>query len=270
MTTPRFQVSVLSKVGGRERNEDACGYWADVASARACYVLADGAGGHGGGDVASKVAVQTVLDHYAKQPEVSRQSVMQLLAQANDAVIKRQTTDRRLADMRSTLVILQIDSRAHLAYWGHVGDSRLYCFRNGRLAHRTKDHSLLQTMLDAGMIQADSAAGGTDRNVLTGSLGGDDCFSPTATDHAYRFEEGSAFLLCSDGFWSVLDADEFERSLRAADSPETWLTLMEQSITVRLRPGADNYSAIALWYSDEQERTRVLQPTTHSSSGVPT
>lgn len=268
MSTPHFRVSVLSKVGGRERNEDACGYWAGAGSTLACYVLADGAGGHGGGDVASRVAVQAVLDRFAQQPDASAISVMRLLQAANESVISEQASDRRLADMRSTLVLLQIDARRHEAFWGHVGDSRLYCFRKGRIAIRTKDHSLLQNMIDAGMVKEVDAPGAPDRNVLTGSLGGEDCFAPTATDSGYPFEEGSAFLLCSDGFWGLLEDQEMESGLRGADSPEAWLRNMESSIAARLRPGADNYSAIALWYGDEDERTRVLPPGAASSSGA--
>ena len=137
MIATGFQVSVLSKVGGRERNEDACGYWSSADSPLACYVLADGAGGHGGGDVASQIAVQTVLDQYARNPLASPSHVLGLLGKANAAIIESQSSRRELADMRSTIVLLEIDSERQCAYWGHVGDSRLYCFRNGKIDRKS-------------------------------------------------------------------------------------------------------------------------------------
>ncbi len=267
MIATGFQVSVLSKVGGRERNEDACGYWAGAHSPLACYVLADGAGGHGGGDVASQIAVQTVLDHFSHNPQATPSHVLDLLGKANEAIIAAQASDRRLADMRSTIVLLEIDSQRRCAFWGHVGDSRLYCFRKGKFALRTKDHSLLQDMLDAGLARADATASAADRNVLTGSLGGEDCYYPSAIDEPYPIEDGCAFLICSDGFWSALNDSDMESCLRQASSPESWLKLMEQAFVGRIRSGSDNYSAIAVWFNDENERTRVLETYRPSLSG---
>lgn len=259
MTGSGFRVSVLSKVGGRERNEDACGYWAGGGSPLACYVLADGAGGHGGGDVASRIAVQSVLDQYASLPQASPASVLQLLAGANNSIMRRQRLDPRLADMRSTMVLLEVDAQRLCAFWGHVGDSRLYCFKQGRVTMRTKDHSLVQNMLDAGLARPGSAVSSSDRNVLTSSLGGEDCFSPSTSDQPYPIGDGSVFLLCSDGFWSALGDRDMESSLQNSDTPDSWLRAMEHVFIDRLRPGADNYSAIALWYCDESEHTRALE-----------
>ena len=249
MKASDLRVSVISKVGGRERNEDACGYWAGALSPFACYVLADGAGGHGGGDVASRIVVQTVLDQYVRNPFADTEHVRNLLNGANDAVISFQRSDRSLADMRSTVVLLEIDSQRQCAIWGHVGDSRLYCFRQGRLVHRTKDHSLVQNMLDLGLLQESGPNSKLDRNVLTGSIGAIDSFSPDILDQPFPIEAGNAFLLCSDGFWSALGDSMIETTLQRADSPESWLNSMERCFSADIRPGFDNYSAIAVWCS---------------------
>ena len=251
---PGFQVSVISRTGGRERNEDACGYWTGASSAFACYVLADGAGGHGGGDVASQLVVETVLDRYAHHPVATRDDVLDLLSKANNAVISAQASDRRLADMRSTAVLLEIDARRQCAFWGHVGDSRLYCFDQGRLVHRTKDHSLVQGMLDAGLLHNSNSLSALDRNVLTGSLGAIDSFSPEVLEEPYPIVDGNAFLLCSDGFWSAFSDATIESMLQGSASPESWLNTMEQSLSAKLGPGADNYSAIAIWFTDHRSR----------------
>jgi PPM family protein phosphatase len=248
MNVADVQVSVLSKIGGRARNEDACGYWSAERSPFACFVLADGAGGHGGGDVASQVSVQAVLDHYALDPDASPEHVLAMLKRANQSVMARQACEQHLSDMRSTMVVLQIDTQSQSACWGHVGDSRLYCFRGGQLERRTKDHSLLQELLDAGLAHLPAAASDPSRNLLTGSLGGDDCFTPTATDQLYSFDSDCAFLLCSDGFWSELSEDDMRSTLCLADSPQRWISSLEQRFLGRIAPGSDNYSAIALWF----------------------
>jgi serine/threonine protein phosphatase PrpC len=249
------RVSVLSRVGGRERNEDACGYCS--VRGLGCYVLADGAGGHGGGDVASRIAIQAVLDDFTRAPEVSAVRAGALAAAANDAVIARQRVDAAVADMRSTLVVLLLDAPGRRASWAHVGDSRLYLFRQGALAHRTRDHSLLQDLIDAGMLSDAAAAGAPHRAVLTASLGGEDSFFPTASDDRATLGRGDAFLLCSDGFWDWLDDAALARSLESAVEPDQWLLGLEQGFRDRLRPGSDNYSAIAVWCGDQDMSTKV-------------
>src|SRR3954453_3087784 len=104
----QLEIAALSKAGGRAVNEDACGVW---SSPDACFcVLSDGAGGHGGGDVASKLVVSRVLDWFRQRPECSADAVAGALFAANQAVVESQSSDVRLHDMRATVVVLVIDS----------------------------------------------------------------------------------------------------------------------------------------------------------------
>jgi len=250
-----IRVSVLSRAGGRERNEDACGYCA--VEGLGCYVLADGAGGHGGGDVAARLAIETVLDGFTRRPEVSVARVASLLREANQSVMARQRADAAVYDMRSTLVLLLLDGPRRRAAWGHVGDSRLYLLRQGRVASVTRDQSLLQDMLDAGVLAAPQAAGAPHRAVLTGSLGSDDSFDPSVLEAALPLQPGDAFLLCSDGFWDWVDHAALEDALPRVGQPDQWLCELERSFAPRLRPGSDNYSAIAVWFGDQDLATRA-------------
>lgn len=253
-----IQIAVLSRQGGRERNEDACGYWSDGGPV--CCVLSDGAGGHGGGDVASRVAVEAVLDAFSKRPDCAPRGVLSLLDLANREVIRQQSSSDDLHDMRATLVLLSIDPAAPAASWGHVGDSRLYCFRNGFVVSRTKDHSLLQSMVDAGFADASKLRGNPERSVLIASLGGEDGFDPDVLAEPFRLESGDAFLLCSDGFWEYVNESAMEATLQRAASPEQWLAEMEQYVVEPRRPGQDNYSALALWFGPMDFSTRRMPP----------
>jgi serine/threonine protein phosphatase PrpC len=263
-----LKVSVLSRTGGRRRNEDACGFWS--ADGRGCYVLADGAGGHGGGDVASRIAVETVLGSFASAPDVSSRSVHQAIERANEAILSRQRSDAAVGDMRSTLVVLQIDMTRGQAIWGHLGDSRLYVFRQGSVVGCTRDHSLLEDVVTAGFVAPDSGRSLPDRNVLTGSLGSAETFFPAVPDTSLPLREGDAFLLCSDGFWDHLDPQSMERALQRTALPDAWLLEMERVLAPRIQEGSDNYSAIAVWCGDQDFATVPSIPVTRvaSDSGV--
>ena len=254
-----LRVSVLSKVGGRERNEDACGHWSNPAGAFCC-VLSDGAGGHAGGDVASRVAVDLVLRSFAGRPQCASTRVAGLIAEANREVMLQQSRDVRLSDMRATLVVLVCDQVAGQAVWGHIGDSRLYCLRGGFVLGQTKDHSLYQSMVDAGFADPARARGHPDRNVLTGSLGSEDGLVPDVLASPFSLQEGDAFLLCSDGFWDLLEEAQIEAALQRALTPDDWLAELERIIVTGLRRGSDNYSAIAVWFGTPDFSTRIAPP----------
>lgn len=249
-------ISVVSRVGARERNEDACGYWRDGGPV--CCVLSDGAGGHGGGDVASRIAVESVLGSFAKHPECSSHNVASLIARANHEVMQEQSRNDRLSDMRATLVVLAFDPRGRLALWGHVGDSRLYMLRNGYVEARTKDHSLLQSMIDAGFVDPAGPHRQRDRSVLVASLGSDDGFDPDVLDDPVTLNAGDAFLLCSDGFWEHTSDAAIEAALQRSASPDDWLEQLERRVADANKPAQDNYSAIAVWCGPMDFTTRTM------------
>lgn len=247
------KVSAFSRAGGRERNEDSCGYLQEKGIV--CCVLADGAGGHGGGDVASRIAVDTVLREFAAGPEASVAALEGLLCAANTAVLKQQVSQPELADMRSTLVALVFDTAARIAVWGHVGDSRLYLFRHGTTLFRTRDHSLVQSMVDGGLISAQDAPTHPERNVLIASIGSQESFQPSVVERAVTIKDGDAFLLCSDGCWNLLDDTAIENALMESASPDAWLNRMEELVGAKVREGSDNYSAIGVWCGEVENAT---------------
>lgn len=249
-----LEVLTLSKIGGRSRNEDACGIWHNEDS---CFlVLCDGAGGHHGGAVASQLTVKHALLTLQEQPVCSAQVIERALCSANDAIVAEQQRDDALRHMRTTVVLLAIDRKNQQALWGHLGDSRLYYFRNGRLTAQTRDHSVVQTMVDAGYLEASEMRSAPQRNQLLAALGDADHFAPAIEQSAVRLRDGDTFLLCSDGFWEFVLEDEMETTLARANSAASWLSAMEAYVLDRGGAKQDNYSAIAILCSEPSEHTR--------------
>jgi serine/threonine protein phosphatase PrpC len=241
-----LQVSVLSQSGGRPTNEDAYGFWAS-RDGHACFcVLSDGAGGHGGGDVAARLVVGQVLDFFRGRPECDRDAVAAALATANSALIDRQGHAPHLGDMRATAVVLALDTRAGRAVWGHLGDSRLYLFRRNRIVVQTRDHSILQSMVSAGYVAPSALRGNPNRSTLLAALGDEESFAPHVAPELLAVEDGDLFFLCTDGLWEYVEEDEMERLLESTPAPESWLAELESRVIAYGRAGQDNYSALAV------------------------
>lgn len=246
----RLAISALSKPGGREPNEDAFGCWSSESST--FCLLCDGAGGHGGGEVASKLAVRVALSRFQLTPVCSVENVDAALRAAHDAILIAHNTGQSVAQMRSTAVLLAIDTVRGSAIWGHIGDSRLYCFRRGAMLARTVDHSVVQRMVDAGYLSEQDIRDAPERNQLFAALGQQENFAPTVTESPLPLENGDAFLLCSDGFWALVDEATMLESLRLAPTTEAWLALMEREVVARGGQDQDNYSALAIWCGQAQ------------------
>ena len=150
---PQIELAILSRQGGRSYNEDACGHW--HSAQHLCCVVADGAGGHGGGDIASKLAVSHIIEQFAGAPLSRPDEVHDLLLDTNTTVIRHRADGAEQANMHTTVVCLFIDLAQGLALWGHAGDSRLYVFRDRQMLAHTRDHSVVQSLVEAGLLQPD-------------------------------------------------------------------------------------------------------------------
>jgi serine/threonine protein phosphatase PrpC len=243
-----LDIALLSDPGGRRYNEDACGHW--MSERQLCCVLADGAGGHGGGDVASRLAVETLLNAFADHPTTDGEALSGLVWQTNATLLGHRSSDKRLRDMHTTVVCLVIDFVDRMAHWSHVGDSRLYWFREGRLLDRTLDHSLVQSLINAGVLTPEQARAHPRRSELQSALGTrPEDLQVGASGGSVEVEPGDAFLLCSDGLWEFVDDQAMEQALGQAGSPSEWLAALEEHVreAARHRTSHDNFSAVAVW-----------------------
>ena len=239
-----FQTACLSKRGGRESNQDFCRFVETGMSA--CWALADGLGGHHGGELASKTAVDTVVESFLTNPQVACDILERHLAAAQEAVLKRQKENPAIAQMRTTIVVLISDSRNVL--WAHVGDSRLYRFQGRGLVAQTEDHSVPQALAKAGDIRPDQIRGHADRNRVLRSMGEGGPVRPAVLPAPEALSDGDAFLLCTDGYWEHILELEMLADLVASETPEEWLRRSELRLLQRASGEFDNYSAMAVFY----------------------
>lgn len=242
----QLRVSYLSKPGDRSVNEDACGFWSHTLTGACFCVVSDGAGGHGGGDVASKLVVEHVLSWFHARPQCTPAAVDAALRTANDILLDRQHDEIRLADMRATAVVLALDVRRGIAVWGHLGDSRLYHFRGGRVVFQTRDHSVVQSMVDAGYVDATEVRRNPKRGSLLAALGDADGVSPAVVPIPRTIQRGDMFVLCTDGLWEHVEEYDMERILGVAGGPERWLREIEATVLAAGAVSHDNYSALVI------------------------
>ena len=237
-----LQIASYSETGGRPHNEDT------VRSVlrgedRLCLVVADGLGGHGGGEKASAAAAEVICQGWgggADPEELER-----LIQEGHRKVLSLQT---RQCAMKTTVTALALEpGRAVMA---HVGDSRIYYFRNGGLAFQTRDHSAAQIGVMLGEITPDQIRFHEDRSRVLRALGQDGELKVDLREEALS-PGRHAFLLCSDGFWEYVLEQEMVDDLAAAASPEEWLDRMRTRLSARAPEDNDNNTAAAVWAEEE-------------------
>jgi protein phosphatase len=198
----RIEAGVATDKGRvREGNEDA--YLVEPP----LYAVADGMGGHRGGEVASQLALQTIAD-LLRQGDVP---LAEQVREANRAVFERSEADRSVAGMGTTLTAALV--RGELVHLIHVGDSRAYLLRAGTLRQLTEDHTLVHRMVKAGEITTEEAEIHPHRNVLTRSLGTE--ADVDADEQDVGLLEGDRVLLCSDGLTGMLSEQQVQAILEA-------------------------------------------------------
>ena len=236
----------ISALGMRESNQDAIG---DARKGdMACFVVADGAGGHAAGEVASRIAVESVIGKFVAEPVFGAAALQSCVDHANAGVARDKQQFPERQDMSTTLAVLLLDEQAARAVWAHLGDTRIYLFRDGRLLCVSKDHSLTQQLIEAGYASTGQLRTHPQRNILYAALGAGGDTPPVVSDEV-DVRPGDAFLVCTDGLWEWVLEDDMERTLRAAHGPEEWLAALcatAQTHATASRKVRDNFSAYAV------------------------
>jgi PPM family protein phosphatase len=242
----RIEAASFSHQGGRDYNEDYLGECEAVGALR-LFVLADGAGGQGGGDVASQTAVAAAQAAFRQLPVFSADTVRHCIQQANQAVLSKQKTESRLTRMASTVVLLLVSYQRGEALLGNLGDSRCYVLRGTRVAVHSKDHSLVQNFIDAGLYPAEKLREHPRRNVLYASLGADEeQAQPYVSEEPIALQPGDSLLLCSDGVWELLEDARLGELNVSSPDVNIWRDRLVATIQACMPAGHDNYSAFLL------------------------
>jgi serine/threonine protein phosphatase PrpC len=203
-----------SKGRVRTGNEDAFG----MRPEHGIYVVCDGMGGAAGGEVASHMAVETLLDRMSANSAETpgRDGLHDAIAEANRLVLERAEREPHLSGMGTTLVALLLENSHALV--AHAGDSRCYLLRAGKLERVTQDHSLVDEQMRLGAMTAEEAERSPLRSVITRAVG----TQPSVTEDVSEIEPqaGDVFLLCSDGLTREVDEGGIARILGAGKDPD--------------------------------------------------
>jgi serine/threonine protein phosphatase PrpC len=241
----------LTDVGRqRQHNEDTFLVQPDAQ----LFLVADGMGGHAAGEIASKIAAETISEFiittkedegtwphaYDERYRRSTNRLMTALRLANTRVLEAMRKDARLRGMGTTVVASLIDG--DLASIAHVGDSRAYLIREGQMSRITNDHSWVFEQVQAGMLTEAEAEKHPLRNVITRALGGALTVNPEASE--YQVRESDTILLCSDGLTGMVPEDEILRIVTEHENvQEACRALIDFA---NARGGYDNVTAILI------------------------
>ena len=256
----QIEIVTLSRQGGRSYNEDVYGHWHDERYV--AFLVSDGAGGHGGGDVAAATARSSILAGYSARPSLDPPALQRLLEQANLDIVARQAEGGALAAMRATIVFAVIDCEQNHLMWTHSGDSRAYLYRNASLVARTTDHSLVQQMISSGMLSEEEARLHPQRNMLLSALGSVNEKPDIAVSARMVVQPGDAVLLCSDGVWEPLGDGCLQETLMASRTPGQWIAEIGRQVQAKAKPGHDNYTAVVVWLradDDDDDATLLME-----------
>lgn len=235
--------AVYTNVGGRKINEDSIGVCSNGDNN--CYILCDGLGGHGMGDVASSLVVNVFKDQFGKTDDMVNFLGQAMLA-SQDILMAEQVVRNAKRKMKTTAVALVTDERN--AYIGHIGDSRLYIFNWNKVKTRTMDHSIPQMLVLSKEIKESQIRNHPERNTLLRVLGIEWDEPMYELMAPIPLRKCQAFLLCSDGFWELIEEKEMCALLKKAKSVEEWLSSMVEVVQANgIGKDMDNNSAIAVW-----------------------
>jgi PPM family protein phosphatase len=252
MSKSYFAVSSRTAIGlARSGNEDS------ALTGSSLLAVADGMGGHAGGEVASKIAITTLssMVPVLTAPDIDTDSIEDLLLNSLhtiDAEISRVSSDEiELRGMGTTLTALLIrDGRVALL---HVGDSRCYRLRGNTFEQLTHDHTVLQELLDSGTISISEAQDHPQRSMLTQVLMGEGSVAPVLM--VYEVNSKDRFLLCSDGLSSVLTEKEIKSLLKKSNRDEAVEALIEATY---VNGAPDNVTVVVADVIETQEHTVQL------------
>lgn len=253
----RYELSHHSARGGRPTNQDRV----EVAERdnAVLMVVADGLGGHRGGEIAAEILTQTLIHAFraVRAPTIERPSAFLALGilQAHQAILRRSKASLNTIQPRTTCVTCMVQNG--YAYWAHVGDSRLYHFRHGRLKSRTQDHSTVEDLHKDGLLSEEEMRHHPQKGKLTICVGGPNK-PKIALGEETALARDDALLLCSDGIWEALAPEELLKILERETVDEAVEDMLFQAER-KMQDHSDNLSVVCMRWLEDAPATLPLQ-----------
>lgn len=247
-----YQVSVycVSDIGlVRQNNEDSCKLLKD----QRFFVLADGMGGHQAGEVASKETVDLLCGLFQERFDSSSNSLAQTeqfiketIQEVNTTIYRMSREHAELRGMGTTVCCILFHPEGLI--YGHVGDSRIYRFRQGQLEQLTQDHSLLRELIDLGQLSEQQAEDFLYKNIITKAIGTESCVEPSVTHTS--LEAGDMILMCTDGLSDLVGFEEIQKIMNQYSEEEITKLLVKKA---KQKGGHDNITVILVKVQDKYE-----------------
>ena len=233
-----IEVSSASDIGRvRTSNEDSYGVFPP-----AVYVVADGLGGHAAGEVASRMVVAAVHDMANEGGVLDTASLQSAILRANAQVLTAAVNNSSYEGMGSTATVLHIDEGTGMAYYAHVGDSRLYLLRHGVFRQVSRDHSYVEELVARGQLSEEEAQRHPRKNLLLRAVGIEERLH--VDGDVFPLEAGDRLLLATDGLTNMVDDRELA-ALLGGDFTGVAERMVECAL---VGGGSDNITAIAIAY----------------------
>jgi serine/threonine protein phosphatase PrpC len=247
----RIEHADLSLVGDREDNQDRVTVMASDKAA--LLVVIDGMGGHSDGSRAADTALRSLIESFQQTalPMFDPLGFLHMaLARAHDEVARLGSGQSIDARPRATTAICLVQEGT--AYWAHVGDSRVYWIRHGKVQIRTRDHSHVELLLREGKITEDEVATHPMRNFVECCLGGDPAIPEMTISGRHVLAPGDVLLLCTDGIWANLRDSDIAGFFRDdTQNLRAWLEALGRRAVQASAPFSDNSTAAVLrWTAD--------------------
>ena len=240
----------LSRQGDRTYNEDAYCHVRDEGVIS--FAVADGMGGAAGGLHAANQAMLCVRE---QSLVLNPDTLIRQFEAISDSIKREQKAHPDTGNMCTTLAELRLDTYAQTAVWAHWGDTRIYWFRGSELMSMTEDHSVVQSLVSAGLISEEEAVTYPKRNVLLGAAGANSEVGPTVLETPVAVTNGDAFLLCTDGVWSQLKTSFIEEALSRSFNVQDWINILMDEVA-RVGTGSnDNFTATGVWITADSDKT---------------
>lgn len=201
---------------GKERKDNQDSFSNYFHTHFSLFVIADGMGGHNAGEVASKLASEEIQSYIINHKDMEFYDLLlkRAIEHANDVIYQESLSHEEYTNMGTTIVAILVHKEK--MYLAHVGDSRCYLFRAGKMEQLTEDHSLVRDLISRGLLDPEEAVDHPDRNVITRALG-----TNAAVDvdlQVVDLEEGDRLILCSDGLTNMVSIEEMSEVLLKENS----------------------------------------------------